>query len=138
MILTPEYNCNIQKINDYVVVLKEGLTARRELSQDTMMNVQTAYSVCKDADFVRHTKDEYARWEQGATMNLKEFMALALTKYKTLKLKGDWESPSPEQEQIIALTAAVSSLKTKAGKYVKDKTGKEKEPCGHRKGTQEK
>jgi hypothetical protein len=37
-----------------------------------------------------------------------------------------WGSPSPEQEQIIALTAAVSSLKTKAGKYAKDKMGNQK------------
>jgi hypothetical protein len=52
MILTPEYNCNIQKINDYVMVLEEGLAARGELLQDMMMNVQTAQLVCKDADFI--------------------------------------------------------------------------------------
>jgi hypothetical protein len=118
-ILTPEYNCDIQKLNEYVVVLEEGLAARGEASQDTMMNVQAAYMACKDADFVRHAKDEYGKWEQGATMSLKEYMASALTKYKTLKMKGMWEAPSPEQEQIIALTAAVTSLKSKAGKATK-------------------
>jgi hypothetical protein len=125
-ILTPEYNCNIEKINQYVVVLEEGLAARGETSQDTMMNVSSAYMVCKDADFVRHAKDEYSRWEQGATMSLQQYMASALTKYQTLKMKGLWESPSPEQEQIIALTAAVSSLKTKAAKFRTDKTGDRK------------
>ena len=35
-ILTPEYNCDIQKVNQYVVVLEEGLAARGEASQDTM------------------------------------------------------------------------------------------------------
>jgi hypothetical protein len=49
-------------------------------------------------------------------MSLKEYMASALTKYKTLKMKGMWEAPSPEQEQIIALTAAVTSLRSKAGR----------------------
>jgi hypothetical protein len=124
-ILSDEYNCNIEKINEYVVVLEEGLAARGEASQDTMMNVQAAYEVCKDATFVRHTRDEYSRWEQGATMSLKDFMSSALTKYKTLKMKGLWEAPSPEQEQIIALTAAFSSLKAKASKVKggpKDKT----------------
>jgi hypothetical protein len=121
-ILTPEYNCDIQKINEYVVVLEEGLAARGESSQDTMMNVQAAYMECKDANFVRHAKDEYGKWEQGASMTLKEYMASALTKYKTLKMKGLW--PSPEQEQIIALTAAVTSLRTKATKVRTDKTGK--------------
>jgi hypothetical protein len=115
-ILTEEYNCDIEKINEYVVVLEEGLAARGESSQDTMMNVQAAYEVCKDAAFVRHTRDEYSQWEQGATMSLKDYMSSALTKYKTLKMKGQWEAPSPEQEQIIALSAAVSSLKAKASK----------------------
>jgi hypothetical protein len=41
-ILKKEYNCNIEKINEYVVVLEEGLTAQGEVSQDTMMNVQAA------------------------------------------------------------------------------------------------
>jgi hypothetical protein len=113
-ILTPEYNCDIQKVNEYVIVLEEGLTARGETSQDTMMNVQAAYMVCKDADFVRHAKDEYSKWEQGADMSLKQYMTSCLTKYKTLRMKGVWEAPSPEQEQIIALTAAVSSLRTRA------------------------
>jgi hypothetical protein len=115
-ILTDEYSCDIEKINEYVVVLEEGLAARGESSQDTMMNVQAAYEVCKDAAFVRHTRDEYSKWEQGATMSLKDYMSSALTKFKTLKMKGQWEAPSPEQEQIIALSAAVSSLKAKASK----------------------
>jgi hypothetical protein len=119
-ILTAEYNCDIQKINEHVIVLEEGLTARGETSQDTMMNIQAAYMVCKDADFVRHAKDEYAKWEQGASMTLKEYTSSCLIKYKTLRMKGIWEAPSPEQEQIIALTAAVSSLKFKA------KSGKSK------------
>jgi hypothetical protein len=113
-ILDEEYACDIQKINEYVVVLEEGLAARGESSQDTMMNVHAAYMSCKDADFVRHAKDEYAKWEQGASMTLKEYMASCLTKFKTLKMKGIWEAPSPEQEQIIALTVAVTSLKARA------------------------
>jgi YHS domain-containing protein len=115
-ILTPEYNCNIRKLNEYVIVLEEGLAARGEASHDTLMNVHAAYINCKDADFVRHAKDEYARWEQGASMTLKEYMDSAGTKYETLVMKGQWEAPSPEQEQILALTAAVSSLRSKATK----------------------
>jgi hypothetical protein len=55
-ILSPEYNCDIQKINEHIVVLEEGLHARGEASQDTMMNINAAYMVCKDADFVRTLK----------------------------------------------------------------------------------
>jgi hypothetical protein len=87
-----------------------------------MMNVNAAYMVCKDADFVRHAKDEYGRWEQGATVTLKGYMASCLIKYKTLKMKGLWEAPSPEQEQIIALTVVVSSLRTKAASKAGVKT----------------
>jgi YHS domain-containing protein len=115
-ILTPEYNCNIRKLNEYVIVLEEGLAAGGKASHDTLMNVHAAYMACKDADFVCHAKDEYARWEQGASMTLKEYMDSAGTKYETLLMKGLWEAPSPEQEQIIALTAAVTSLRTRASK----------------------
>jgi hypothetical protein len=126
-ILTPEYNCNIRKLNEYVIVLEEGLAARGEASHDTLMNVHAAYVACKDADFVRHAKDEYARWEQGANMTLKEYMDSAGTKYETLLMKGLWEAPSPEQEQIIALTAAVTSLRTRASKPGKDGTSRGKD-----------
>jgi hypothetical protein len=85
------------------------------------MNVQAAYMVCKDGDFTRHAKDEYARWEQGAMMTLKGYMGLCLTKFKTLKMKGLWEAPSPEQEQIIPLTPAVTSLKSKLARFTKSK-----------------
>jgi YHS domain-containing protein len=136
-ILTPEYNCDIQKFNEHIVVLEEGLAARGESSQDILMNVQDAYMACKDADFVRHAKDEYSKWEQGAPITLQDYMDSALTKYKTLKMKGLWEAPSPEQEQIIALTAAFSSLKAKTSrtKDPKDKgPGKKKPGDGKDKG----
>ena len=129
-VLTPEYGCNIQKLNEHVVVLEEELTARGETSQDTMMNVHSAYLVCKDAEFVRHMKDKYARWEQGTNFTLKEYMESAGTKYQTLLMKGLWEAPSPEQEQIIALTAAMSLMKSKSGRTTEGKTsgtGKPKE-----------
>jgi hypothetical protein len=58
-------------------------------------------------------------------MSLKDYMVSCLTKYKTLKMKGLWEAPSPEQEQIITLTATVSSLKAKLNRPNK---ANEKEP----------
>jgi hypothetical protein len=70
------------------------------------LNFHAVHMACQDAGFVRHAKDEYAKkWKHGATVSLKEYMASGLTKYKTLKMKGLSQAPSPEQEQIIALTA---------------------------------
>jgi hypothetical protein len=106
-------------------VLEEGLTARGETSQDTMMNVQAEYMVCKDTDFVRHAKAEYARREQGANISLKEYTTSCLTKYKTLRMKDMWEASSPEQEYIIALTTAVSSLRSKAMAAIDDSGSEE-------------
>jgi hypothetical protein len=106
-----------------IILQKEQYTTATGF-QDMMMNVHVAYMECKDTDFVRHAKDEYRKWEQGASMTLKEYMASALTKYKTLKMKGMWEGRSPEQEQIIMLTAAFSLLR--ATKICTDKTGDNK------------
>jgi hypothetical protein len=122
MILMPACHHNIEKLNEYGVVLEEGLAARGGASQDTLLNVQTAYAVYKDADFVRHAKDKYACWEQGANMTLREYMALACIKYQTLMMKIIWEVPSPEQEQIIALVASVSLLKSRPEKVAGGKT----------------
>ncbi len=40
---------------------------------------------------------------------------------KMLTMKGLWEAPSPEQEQIIVLTAAVTSLKSRSARITKAK-----------------
>jgi hypothetical protein len=64
-------------------------------------------------------------------------MASACTKYQTLIMKGLCESPSPKQEQIIALTAAVSSLKSKTRKVPggrTDTTGKPRDQGAARSG----
>jgi len=37
----------------------------------------------------------------------------ALYKYKTLMAKGEWEAPDSQQQQILALTAVVKTLKEK-------------------------
>ncbi len=61
-------------------------------------------------------------------MSLQDYINSCLIKFKTLKMKGLWETPSPEQEQIIALTAAVSSLKSKNTKDTSSRgTGGKKE-----------
>ncbi len=76
-ILSDEYNCNIEKINEYVVVLEDEclVATRGEALQDTMMKVQSAYKVCKDTTCVCNTRYEYSQWEQGATMTLKDYMS---------------------------------------------------------------
>jgi hypothetical protein len=62
-------------------------------------------------------------------MQLKNYMNSCLLKFNTLKMKGLWETPSPEQEKIIALTAAVSSLKSRSTKDTNPKgTNGKREP----------
>jgi hypothetical protein len=73
----------------------------------------------------------------GICVTLKDYMASACTKYQTLIMKGLCESPSPKQEQIIALTAAVSSLKSKTRKVPggrTDTTGKPRDQGAARSG----
>jgi hypothetical protein len=55
----------------------------------------------------------------------KRIHELLLNQVQTLRMKGVWEAPSPKQEQIIALTAAVSSLKYKARSGKSKTTSKE-------------
>jgi hypothetical protein len=61
-ILKDEYNYDIEKINEYVSVLEEWIAAQGKVSQDTMMNLQVTYEVCKDTALVCHTCDKYSCW----------------------------------------------------------------------------
>lgn len=69
-------------------------------------------------------------------MSSDKLMQLADNKYRLLKEREEWDAPSPEEEKIMALEAAVQKLskkrKNEPKKYV-EKTKKSKDQSGKRK-----
>ena len=97
-----------------------------------------ALKAAPDEDFTTYIKDKKCQVDDGrASYNAEELMTLAENKYEARLLDEDnaWGKPSDEQEQILAVTAAIKALKqgnnkgsnsNKKGSQKSDKESKDK------------
>jgi hypothetical protein len=88
---------------------------------------------------MRNKKDSY---DDGEEFTVEQLLTMSLIKFQILKVSGKWNSISPEQEQIVALTSEVTHLKdhnlklannakpskTKSSGDKRKQTGKGKKP----------
>lgn len=122
---------NITTFNEYVKRQRLSLTARGGVTHDLMTNLWKAYLNASDRDFVEFIKRKKDAYDEGEDINADSLMLMAENKYRTLIQEERWNSLSPEQTQIVALTAQLSKLKDgrlKLGKgSQKNKKGNDKE-----------
>jgi hypothetical protein len=102
---------NIELFNQHVKVNRDGLTARGESSDDLTINLFKAYLNVTDRDFVRYMRNKKDAYDDGEDFTIEQILTMSLIKFQILKYSGKWNSPSPEQEQIVALTSEVTNLK---------------------------
>ena len=102
---------DIELFNQYVKGQQEGLKARGEDCPDLMINLFKGYNACADPDFRRYVLDKKDKYHDGEDITPEKLMKDALNKFKTMKLEGTWRIKSPEEQQIIALSAKVDELK---------------------------
>ena len=117
-----ELNYNVEEFNLYVNTLLTNLAARGEKTQDLFTNLIKGYETVPDEkfkDLIERKRDAY---EEGEDISEKMFMATAKAKYMARKQSELWNAPTIEQEQILALTAQIDSLKTKANSTTAKKT----------------
>ena len=119
-----EVGNDIQKFNNYVIVLMESLAARGETSSDIMFHLFTAYGTCSDQLFVKYMEDRLSEYEDGKEFTWRQIMEKALAKYKTLRTKNLWEAQTDDQKKLIALEAEVQSLKRGKGQVHSNKNQK--------------
>lgn len=103
---------NIETFNEYVRSQHDALEARGEQTQDLLVNLFKGYMAVKDKafrDYMAKKKDEY---EEGANINEDSLMEFARNKYRVLVQEERWNSKSPEEQQIVALTAQVSRMQS--------------------------
>ena len=112
------------KALDYVVLtfnkhdqdLQRKLKQGGEESSDLVMHVMRAYLQCKDRDFVQDIKEHKRKFERGElTLDLKTLMIAAQRSYQMLLQEGDYNKPTTEEEQILALIAQLAGNKKKDG-----------------------
>jgi hypothetical protein len=102
---------NIEVFNQHVKVNRDGLTARGESIHDLTINLFKAYLCVTDRDFVRYMSNKKDSYDDGEDFTVEQLLTMSLIKFQILKDSGNWNSLSPEQEKIVALTSEVTHLK---------------------------
>ena len=101
---------NITAFNEYVKEQRLNLAARGGVTHDLMINLWKAYAVVSDQEFVQYIKRKRDMYDEGAEISPDSLMRDAENKYKTLLQEERWNAMSPEQSQIIALSAQIRKL----------------------------
>jgi hypothetical protein len=125
-----EITYNIDNFNLYVTTQVEQLAARGESSSDLLINLFAAYLSVPDRKFVEYVEKQKDKFDEGEDISPKLLMQVALTKFKDRTRSGKWQAPSPEEAQIIALTAQIKDIKAN------HQAGKGKENAGNGDGNQ--
>ena len=105
------------------------------MTHDLLSNLFRAYKVVSDKDFVTYINKKKDEYDEGKDITPSQLMLLAGNKFKTKKQDNEWNAPSEEQEQIIALRAQVEKLqkyknKTKSEQAMKPEAKSEKNKAG--------
>ena len=106
-------NSDVTKFNGYVKILIRSLEARGQRSDALLTHLFKGYMAASDKNFVRYINDKKDKYEEGESLRADKLMQLADNKYRLLKEREEWDAPSPEEEKIMALEAAVQKLTRK-------------------------
>ena len=128
---------DITKFNAHVKLLMQGLRARGETSTDLLVNLFTGYKSASDQEFIKYIKEKESRYEEGRAIDEQghpftadALMELAQNKYKILVDKDEWEAPSKEEKNIVALETKFTRLEkqVKQGRKPSPKNDPKKPP----------
>ena len=100
---------NINTFNEYVNDQMNSLASRGETSNDILVNLIRGYLACSDKKFVEYIEKCKDSYEEGENMTYQSLMAKAERKYQARVMNGEWNLPTQEQEEIIALKAKLAS-----------------------------
>lgn len=106
---------DITKFNGYVKSLVQSLAARGERTEDLLSNLFKGYQAVADKTFLKYIGGKQEKYEEGKQYTPDQLMQLADNKFRLLKEKGTWDTPSESEEKILALEARINEL-TKSAK----------------------
>jgi hypothetical protein len=121
---------DISAFNDYVNDQMNTLVTRGETSSDIIVNLIRVYMACTNKKFVEYKEKCKDNYEEGENITYQSLMAKAERKYQARTLNGEWNVPTQEQEEIIALKARLASwnqskTKTETGRHLPEKNFKQ-------------
>jgi len=102
---------DVEKFNDYVNSSIESLAARgHQVPHDLLHCLFKGYAQVKDKTFTSYIIQKQNASDEGdETITADKLMQFAANKYKALVQTGEWQAPSAEQSELLALQAKVAS-----------------------------
>ena len=83
---------------------------RRETTHDLLSKLFKGYAAASNNTFTKYIERKQEEYEDGTDNKSTALMSLADKKYKTLKIKVTWNTPSQEEEHIPALNTEINKL----------------------------
>ena len=105
---------NITEFNQWVQKQMGRLRAREQEEVDLLYYLWKAYKAAPDEEFVVYIKDLKSQCDDGrVTFTAEDLMVRAENIYEAQLLdeENTWGKPTEEQEEIMAMTAKINSLK---------------------------
>jgi hypothetical protein len=109
-------SCDIEKFDQYLMLLIDSLATRGETTQDLLSNLFKGHLAASDKTFTTYIARKLEMYEEGSNMRPEPLMHQAANKFKLLKESRKYNSPSQEEEKILALEAELKSLSKKVTK----------------------
>jgi hypothetical protein len=110
---------DITKFNGYVKLLNDSLAARGESTTDLLTNLFKGYLAVNDKTFVAYIGRKQEIYEEGNGIATEDLMTMADNKFKMLKEGNRWNTPTEDEEKILALHAEIKTLQKQATKAKK-------------------
>ena len=114
---------DVTKFNGYVKILIRIVQARGHKAEALLTHLFKGYLAALDKVFVRYITDKKDKYEEGDYLSSDKLMQLADNKFRLLKEREEWDVPSPEEEKMMALEAAVEQFTRKRKNDLKKKHG---------------
>ena len=118
--------------NAYVQSQVDGLKARGHTTSDLVVNLFKGYKAVEDDKFKVYLQGiENGHEDRSAEVDAPTLMLRAVNFYKTRLTRNEWEQPTEQQREVLALQTQVESLKKQQKRTKKDN------PDGKRQAKQE-
>ena len=108
---------NVTTFNGFFRLQMDSLQARGE-TYNVLINLFKGYLVVPDKEFNQYIKQKKNNYKEGQDILQDDIMTMVENKYKSQVRGGEWNAPSKEQKEILALTAKLDMItnKKKVGK----------------------
>jgi len=130
--MVEEAKHDVKRFNRYVREQVDLLGRQGETTNDLLVNLFDGYLVSTDRCFCNYIENVRNDYLDGAHITVTQLMMKAEKKYEDLVLDKKWNSPTEEQEEIVALRVQVETLK-KATDSIKRPRTKDKKTSNAKK-----